>query len=162
MATNLADDGLDVEQGNALILAADDKLEEVVTEHLEDHADVRTVDAADLEIVQQLHCLLAFRVRFVALADAAQQFDLVQRRFRIVRRALHYFERYEPFGSIVPREEQEGRKKKAKTITKILTALRNCNLKKRKRKNGGERDTYTKSQQSHTVEKWPHPSLRTT
>lgn len=112
LATNLADDGLDVEQRNALILAADDKLEKIVTQDLEHHADVSAVDAADLEIVQQLDRLLAFRVRFVALADAAQQFDLVQRRFRVVRRALDNLERYEPFGSVVA----ESKKRKEKQL----------------------------------------------
>lgn len=70
--TNLADDGLDVEQGNALVLAADDELKEVVAEDLKDHADVRPVDAADLKVVEELDSLLAFGVRFVAFADAAQ------------------------------------------------------------------------------------------
>jgi len=36
----LANNGLDVEQRNALVLTAYDELEEVVTEHLKHHADV--------------------------------------------------------------------------------------------------------------------------
>ena len=52
-----------------MVVAPDDELEEVVAEHLEDHADVRAVDAADLEVVQQLDAPLAETVRLVALAN---------------------------------------------------------------------------------------------
>jgi hypothetical protein len=46
-----------------LVVAADDELEEVVPEHLEHHAHVGAVHAADLEVVEQLksiHCTNAF------------------------------------------------------------------------------------------------------
>lgn len=95
--SNLADDGLDVEQRNALVLAAYDEFEKIVTEHFKDHTDVRAINAADLKIIKKLDRLLAFRVRFVALADAAEQLDLVQRRLRVMRRALDHLERHKPF-----------------------------------------------------------------
>ena len=87
---NLADDGLDIEQGYALVLAPNDELEEVVAQHLKHHADVGAIDAVDFEIVKQLDRLFPFGIRVVAFADAAEQFDLVQCRFRVVRGALHH------------------------------------------------------------------------
>ena len=95
--SNLADDGLDVEQRNALVLAAYDEFEKIVAEHFKDHTDVRSINAADFKIIKKLDRLLAFRVRFIALADATEQLDLVQRRLRVMRRALDHLERHKPF-----------------------------------------------------------------
>ncbi len=47
----LPHDDLDVVQGNPLVVAPDDELEQVVTEDLEDHAHVGAVDTAYLEVV---------------------------------------------------------------------------------------------------------------
>ena len=51
------------------------------------------VDALGLEVVQQLDRLLSFRVRLVADANTAQQFDLVKGRVGIV--GLARFQRHE-------------------------------------------------------------------
>ena len=48
---HLLDDHLHVQHGDALVVALNDELEKVVAEHLEDHADVDAVRAADHEVV---------------------------------------------------------------------------------------------------------------
>ena len=60
---------LHVLERDPLVVAPDDELEEVVAQHLEHHAHVSAVNAADLEVVQQLHAPLAVRVHGVALPD---------------------------------------------------------------------------------------------
>ncbi len=97
-----------------MVLAADDELEEVVAENLKDHADVRSVDAADLKVVEKLDRLLAFRIRFIALADAAQQLDLVQSRLCVVRGALDHLEGHKSLRSVIRNVEGERRKRKKK------------------------------------------------
>lgn len=82
--THLSYNGLDVEQGYSLVLAPNDELEKVVAEHFKHHANVRAIDARDFKVVKELDRLLPFGVRFVTVADAAKEFDFVQRRFRIV------------------------------------------------------------------------------
>lgn len=107
---NLADDGLDVEQGDPLVLTPDDELEEVVAQHLEHHADVGPVDPVDFEIVKELDRLLTLGVGFVALADAAEEFDLVQRRLCVVGRALDHLQCHKTLRPVARRKRtnEEG------------------------------------------------------
>jgi len=99
---DLLHDELDVEKGDALVVTPDDKLEEVVAEHLEDHADVGSVDAADLEIVQKLYAPFPEWISLVALSDALEQLDFVEGRLGVVRRALHHLEGHEVLVRQVP------------------------------------------------------------
>ena len=94
---HLPDDRFHVEQRDALVLAPDDELQQIGAQHFEDHADVSAVDALGLEIVQQLDHLLSFRLRLVAVAHTAQQFDLIQGRLGIV--GLDHFQRHETLGT---------------------------------------------------------------
>jgi len=99
---DLLHDELDVEKGDALVVTPDDKLEEVVAEHLEDHADVGSVDAANLEIVQKLYAPFPEWISLVALSDALEQLDFVEGRLGVVRRALHHLEGHEVLVRQVP------------------------------------------------------------
>ena len=91
-STHLPNYCFHIEQRNALVLASYNELQKVVSQHFENHANVCAVDTTDFEIVEQLDCFLSFRIRFIAVANAAQQLDLVQRRFRIMRSALDHFQ----------------------------------------------------------------------
>ena len=62
----------DVVQRNTLVVWPDDEFEEVVAEHLEDHADVSAIDAADLEVVQQLDTPRPERILFITLSNLKQ------------------------------------------------------------------------------------------
>ena len=62
--------------------------------------DTKAVDAADLEVVEQLHCLLSVWVVGVGFAHATQKLDLVERRLRVVLRALHHLERHETLAPV--------------------------------------------------------------
>ena len=66
---------LHVLERDALVVAPDDELEEVVAQHLEHHAHVSAVNAAYLEVVQKLHAPLAVRVGRVALSDLQFEFE---------------------------------------------------------------------------------------
>ena len=48
---NLLHDEFDIVKGDALIVAADDELKQVVAQHFENHADVCSVHPGDFEIV---------------------------------------------------------------------------------------------------------------
>ena len=67
--THLSCDALDISKGDALIIGADDELEEVVPQDLKHHAHVSPINAADLEVVQQLNCLVTFWIIFVGLSN---------------------------------------------------------------------------------------------
>ena len=67
--THLLHDDFDIVQRNTLIVAPDDEFEEVMSEHLEDHAHVGPVDAADLEVIQQLYAALSVGIFLVAQTD---------------------------------------------------------------------------------------------
>merc|ERR1711963_771390 len=51
---NLLHNKLDIVQRDALVIATNDELEEIMTQDLKNHANVSSVDTADLEIVQKL------------------------------------------------------------------------------------------------------------
>lgn len=67
--THLSRDALDISKGDALIIGADDELEEVVPQDLKHHAHVSPINTADLEVVQQLHCLVTLWIIFIRLSN---------------------------------------------------------------------------------------------
>lgn len=52
---HLLDDPLHVLQRYAFVVRVDDQLQQIGAQHFEHHADMRTVNAGDQEIVQQLY-----------------------------------------------------------------------------------------------------------
>ncbi len=112
--THLSHDDLDIFERDSLIVAPNDELEEVVSQHLEDHTDVGAVDTANFEVVQELNTSFTESVRFVAFANleqgqcpgdlflawaqqsrvtyAFEQFYFIQRRLRVVRGTFNHFE----------------------------------------------------------------------
>lgn len=50
-ATNLANNGFDIEQRNALVLASNNELQQIVSQDFKNHANVCPIDSADFEIV---------------------------------------------------------------------------------------------------------------
>lgn len=66
---HLFHNNLDISQRDSLVVAPDDELEKIVSQHLEDHADVSSVDAADFEVVQKLDTSLSVGIHLVALTD---------------------------------------------------------------------------------------------
>ena len=65
---NLLHNKLDVVQRDALVIATNDEFEEIMTQDLKYHANVGSVDTADLEIVQKLDAPFAERIRFITFA----------------------------------------------------------------------------------------------
>ena len=61
---------------------------------LKDHANMGSIDAAYLEVIEQLNSSAAERVSFVSLSNALQKLDLVQGGLGVVRCAFHNFQGY--------------------------------------------------------------------
>ena len=64
---------------------------------LKDHANMGSIDAAYLEVIEQLNSSAPERVSFVSLSNALQKLDLVQGGLCVVSRAFHHFQRDEAF-----------------------------------------------------------------
>ena len=71
---HLLDDPLHVLQRYALVVRVDDQLQQIAAQHFEHHADVRSVNAGDQEVVQQLHHPIAVAILRIRV------FHLVSRR----------------------------------------------------------------------------------
>lgn len=67
--SHLPCDALDVGERDALVVRADDKLEEVVPQDLKHHAHMSPIDTADLEVIQKLHCLVTLWIILVRLSN---------------------------------------------------------------------------------------------
>ena len=70
---DLLDDHLHVQQGDPLVVALNDELEQVVTEDLEDHADVDTMRTVDHEVVHQLDRLVSPRITGVRVTNLGRE-----------------------------------------------------------------------------------------
>ena len=79
-----------------------------MAEHLEDHADVRAVDAVDFEVVQQLDSLVPFGVRGIGVAYGFQYFDFVDSCLHEVLGRLDDLEGDEPLLLEVPAQPHRG------------------------------------------------------
>ena len=70
---NLLHNKLDIVQRDALVIATNDELEEIMTQDLKNHANVSSVDTADLEIVQKLDAPFAERIRFITFSHLKKE-----------------------------------------------------------------------------------------
>ena len=70
---HLLDDHLHVQHGDALVVALNDELEQVVPEDLEDHADVDTMRTVDHEVVHQLDRLVSPRITGVRVTNLGRE-----------------------------------------------------------------------------------------
>ena len=73
-----------------------------MSQHLKNHADMGSVHATDLKIVQEHHGALAQFIVGVRVTHALQELDLVERGFGVVRCALDNLKRDKLFLREVP------------------------------------------------------------
>jgi hypothetical protein len=79
--------------GNAAVVVTLDQPEEVLTQHLENHADVVPVRPAMCEVVEEGNDVSSTGVGGVGLDDSLKKLDLVERRFCVVSCRLDDLER---------------------------------------------------------------------
>lgn len=90
--------------GDAAVVPALDQAQQVLAQHLEDHADVGAVGALVLEGVEEGDDVLAPGVVGLGLDDLAEQLDLVDGGLGVVCRRAHDLERDVLLGGVVPRQ----------------------------------------------------------
>lgn len=56
------------------------------------HANVNAINAADLEVVEELHSLVSLRVGWVSVTDRLQYFDLIEGGLGEVLRRLDHLQ----------------------------------------------------------------------
>ncbi len=74
---------LDILEGDALVVAPDDELKQIVTKHLKHHAHVSPVDAADLEVVQELNTPFAEGILLITFTNLTRELEGKLRRYII-------------------------------------------------------------------------------
>ena len=67
-----------------MVIVSDYKLKEIMSQHLKNHADMGSVHATDLKIVQEHHGALAQFIVGVRVTHALQELDLVERGFGVL------------------------------------------------------------------------------
>jgi hypothetical protein len=138
---DLLGDLLDDVLRHASVLIPFYQAEQVLTQHLEDHTYVRTVRACMPEVVHQPDNVTPPGVRFRGRDDALEELNLVQCRFGVVPVGLDDLERDVTVCTNCQRDARD------------MIAIRACTPRC---------GTHVLSLASQTVEKWPHPSFRTT
>jgi len=105
---HLLGDLLDQRHGDAAVVPALDQAQQVLTQHLEDHADVDAIGALVLERVEQADDVLAAGVVGVGLDDALEQLDLVDGSLGVVGGGAHDLEGDVLAGDGVARQPDGG------------------------------------------------------
>ena len=60
---------LDILQRDPLVVAPDDEFQKIVTQDLEDHADMSPIHTTDLEVVEELNTALAESIFLITLTN---------------------------------------------------------------------------------------------
>ena len=87
--------------GDAPVVPALDQAQQVLAQHLEDHADVGAIGAFVFEGVEEGHDVLAARVVGLGLDDLAEQLDLIDGGLGVVRGRAHDLEGDVLLGDVV-------------------------------------------------------------
>lgn len=153
-------DLLDDVRGNPSMLVPLDQAQQVLAQHLEHHANVRSIGAGVSKVVEQLYRMASSGMVGVRGDELLKQLDLVESRVCIMTIRFDDLERDVLVDTVFDRRIIIACDEKGKRVTYRQSGSKRMSTGLRPLR-GETQQTHVTSLASHTVLKCPQPSFRT-